>query len=139
MPVIEFAPKDLLMGTVVTPGWYRVLVQSVGEAPAATVAGKTPSVNYPVEGVILFDGDNGSQEFKDVPLSGWQFNSKAIGFAVGFLEAFGVKVEAGKRFDLASAAGKELDVFVENDTYNGRMVNRINHKYRPANPAVTAA
>jgi hypothetical protein len=41
-----------------------------------------------------------------------------------------VDVKAGARFDLANAVGRTLEVFVENDTWQGRMVNRVNHKYR---------
>jgi hypothetical protein len=101
----------------------------VGEAPAKA-SEKGPSTNYPVEGTILFNGDTGDKEFANVPLD-WNFNSKAIGFAVGFLQAFGVEVKANTRFDLKSAEGRELDVFVENDVYQNRQVNRVNHKYRP--------
>jgi hypothetical protein len=127
MPVIQFGEKDLLRGKVVIPAWYRVHIDSLGEAPSKDGG----STNYPVEGTILMNSDNGDTEFAGVPLD-WNFNSKAIGFAVGFLQAFGVTVEAGKRFDLASAAGKDIDVFVENDTWQGRMTNRVNHKYRAA-------
>jgi hypothetical protein len=133
MPTIQFGQRDLLRGKVVEPAWYRVRVEGVGEA----LSKDAQSTNYPVEGTILFNGDTGSTEFQGVPLD-WNFNSKAIGFAVGFLGAFGVAVEAGKRFELNNAAGKELDVFVENDTYQGRMVNRVNHKYRAPKPEITA-
>lgn len=136
MPVISFSQRDLLRGTVVTPAWYRVRIDSVGEAPAKQ-SDKGPSTNYPVEATILFNGDNGDTKFATVPLD-WNFNSKAIGFAVGFLKAFGVDVKAGTRFDLKSAESKEVDVFVENDTYQGRITNRVNHKYRPVKPEVTA-
>lgn len=137
MPIIQFGDRDLLRGKLITPGWYRVRVESVGEA-AAKDQSKGPSTNYPVEGTVLFNGDNGDKEFAGVPLD-WNFNSKAIGFAVGFLQAFGVEVKSGTRFDLKSAEGRELDVFVENDTYQGRMVNRVNHKYRTPRAEVTAA
>lgn len=136
MPIISFSDRDLLRGTVVTPAWYRVKIDSVGEAPAKA-SDKGPSTNYPVEATIMFNGDNGDTQFRTVPLD-WNFNSKAIGFAVGFLKAFGVDVKAGTRFDLKSAEGKEVDVYVENDTYQGRIVNRVNHKYRPVKPEVTA-
>jgi hypothetical protein len=136
MPVVSFSNRDLLRGKTVTPAWYRVRIESVGEAPAKA-SEKGPSTNYPVEATILFNGDNGDTEFKDVPVD-WNFNSKAIGFAVGFLQAFGVEVKADTRFDLKSAEGRELDVFVENDTYQGRTVNRVNHKYRPIRSEVTA-
>lgn len=129
MAVISFSERDIRRGTLVTPGWYRVKIDSVGEAPAKQ-SDKGPSTNYPVEGTILYNADNGGKEFEGVPLD-WNFNSKAIGFAVGFLQAFGVEVKPGTRFDLASAAGREVDIFVENDTWQGRLVNRVNHKYRP--------
>ena len=130
MPVVSFNEKDLLRGKVVEPAWYVMHIESVGEAPSKDGG----STNYPVEGVIVKNADNGSEEFKGVPID-WNFNSKAIGFAVGFLQAFGVDVKAGARFDLNNAAGKQLEVFVENDTYQGRMVNRVNHKYRPLRTA----
>jgi hypothetical protein len=136
MPVVSFSNRDLLRGKVVTPAWYRVRIESVGEAPAKA-SEKGPSTNYPTEGTILFNADNGDTEFKDVPID-WNFNSKAIGFAVGFLQAFGVEVKADTRFDLKSAESRELDIYVENDTYQGRMINRVNHKYRPVRSEVTA-
>jgi len=133
MPTVQFGQRDLLRGKVVEPAWYRVRIEAVGEA----LSKDGGSTNYPVEGTILFNGDNGSTEFQGVPLD-WNFNSKAIGFAVGFLSAFGVEVKAGQRFELNNAAGKELDVYVENDTYQGRMVNRVNHKYRSPRAEVAA-
>lgn len=136
MPVISFSDRDLLRGKIITPAWYRVMINGVGEAPAKQ-SEKGPSTNYPVEATVMFNGDTGDTEFKGVPLD-WNFNSKAIGFAVGFLQSFGVDVKAGTRFDLKSAEGREVDVFVENDTYQGRLVNRVNHKYRTPRPDVTA-
>lgn len=125
MPVVQFGERDLLRGKVVTPAWYVVTINQVGEA----LSKDGGSTNYPVEATIVANADNGETEFAGVPLD-WNFNSKAIGFAVGFLQAFGVDVKSGARFDLANAAGKQLEVFVENDTWQGRMVNRVNHKYR---------
>jgi hypothetical protein len=131
MPIVSFSARDLLRGKTVTPAWYRVRIEEVGEAPAKTDPNnpKPPSTNYPTTGTILFNGDTGDKEFANVPLE-WNFNSRAIGFAVGFLQAFGVDVKEGQRFDLKSAEGGEIDIFVENDTYQGRMINRVNHKYR---------
>lgn len=136
MPIIQFGERDLLRGKVVDPAWYRMRIESVGEAPAKQ-SEKGPSTNYPVEGTIICNADNGDTTFAGVPVD-WNFNSKAISFAVGFLQAFGVEIKAGTRFDLNAASGKELEVFVENDTYQGRMVNRVNHKYRPlSSPVLT--
>lgn len=127
MPIIQFGERDLLRGKIVEPGWYLVQINSVGEAPSKDGG----STNYPVEGTILKHMETGDETFKGVPLD-WNFNSKAIGFAVGFLAAFGVDVKAGARFDLSNAAGQTLGVFVENGEWQGRAVNRVNHKYRAA-------
>ncbi len=126
MPIITFSTRDILRGKVVIPGWYRVHIDSVGES----LAKNKESTNYPVEGTILFNGDNGDKTFEGVPLD-WNFNTKAIGFAVGFLAAFGLEVTPGTRFDLANSAGKDLDVFVANKEFEGRILNDVQHKYRP--------
>lgn len=125
MPVVQFTQRDLLRGKVVDPAWYVVTIDSIGEGPSKDGG----STNFPVEGTIVKNADNGSEDFAGVPLD-WNFNSKAIGFAVGFLGAFGVDVKAGARFELANAVGKQVEVFVENGEWQGRMVNRVNHKYR---------
>jgi hypothetical protein len=126
MPMIQFSERDMLRGKVVEPAWYVVNIEQIGEAPSKD----GNSTNYPVEAKIVKNADNGNEEFAGIPID-WNFNSKAIGFAVGFLQAFGVDVKAGARFDLANAVGRQIEVFVENDTWQGRMVNRVNHKYRP--------
>lgn len=126
MPKIQFGERDLLRGKIVEPAWYVVNIDSIGEAPSKDGG----STNYPVEGTIVRNADNGDESYKGVPID-WNFNSKAIGFAVGFLTAFGVEVKSGVRFDLSNAEGKQIEVFVENDTWQGRPVNRVNHKYRP--------
>ena len=102
-------------------------IESVGEAPSKDGG----STNYPVEGTIIRHADSGSEEFAGVPVD-WNFNSKAISFAAGFLKAFGEDVKSGVRFNLNAAEGQLLDVFVENDTWQGRTINRVNHKYRKA-------
>lgn len=130
---ITFSDKDLLRGKIVTPAWYRMRIDEIGEK-ASKDGGST---NYPVNGVILFNGDNGSTEFTGVPII-WNFNSKAQGLMVGFLACFGVEVKAGQRYDLQAAQGKELDVYVENGTYENRIVNRVEHKYRQPKQEVVA-
>jgi hypothetical protein len=129
MPLVEFSNKDLKMGETVEPAWYLVRIDSVGEEPAK-VSEKGPSTNYPVDATIIKNADTGDEKYKDVPIR-WNFNSKAMGFATGFLRAFGVEVEAGRRFDLAAASGQLLEVFVGNKEYNGRIINNVDHKYRP--------
>jgi len=125
VPMIQFSDRDLLRGKILEPAWYVVTIQNVGETPSKDGG----STNFPVEGIVVKNADTGSEEFAGFPLD-WNFNSKAIGFAVGFLSAFGVDVKAGARFDLANAVGRQLEVFVENGEWQGRIVNRVNHKYR---------
>lgn len=137
MPQVEFTNRDLLRSTIVEPAWYRVRIETVGEAPAKQ-SEKGPSTNYPIEGTVLFNGDNGDTKYAGVPID-WNFNSKAMGFAVGFLKAFGVEPQAGVKIELKSAEGRELDVFIENDTWQNRPKNQINHKYRMPKPEVHAA
>jgi hypothetical protein len=127
MPIVSFSDKDLMRGRVVEPGWYLMQIESVREAPSKDGG----STNYPVEGTIIRNADSGDETFKGMVIE-WNFNSKAIGFAAGFLQAFGVDVKAGARFDLAQAAGKQVVVHVENGEWQGRIVNRVNHKYRSA-------
>jgi len=136
-PIVQFSDRDMNRSKIVVPAWYRVRIETVGESPAKDQS-KGPSTNYPVEATILFNGDNGSTEFANIPLE-WNFNSKAIGFAIGYLQSLGVDVKPNQRFELKSSEGMEIDVFVENDVYNNRTVNRVNHKYRPIRPEVTAA
>lgn len=144
MPIIQLSERDLLRSVVVEPAWYRVRIDEVGEA----LSSKGTSTNYPIDGTILFNGDTGATKFIDankkeqitagVPTPMWMFNSGALGFAVGFLQSLGADAKPGMRIDLAAAKGKEIDVFIENDTYQGRLVNRINHKYRAPRPEVVA-
>lgn len=127
MPLVEFNESDLLRSKVVTPGWYRLNLGLVSEwSPSKD----QQSNNCLIEAIIEKNADNGDTEFAGVPVT-IQFNDKpkARGFIEGFLRALGVDVTVG-RFDLAAAQGKQIDAFVENETYEGRIRNRINHKYR---------
>lgn len=123
--IISFTERELLRGKVVSPAWYQFKIESVGEAPSKDQG----STNYPVEGVIIKDAQSGDTEFAGIPIS-WNFNSKAMGFAIGYFAAFGIEIKPGMRVDLKGTEGKVLDVFIENDTYQGRLVNRVNHKYK---------
>jgi len=127
VPIISFTERDLLRDKVVEPAWYRLRIESIGEKPSKDGG----SINYPVDATVVKNSDNGSTEFSGVPIE-WNFNSKAIGFAKGFLASFGVDLAPGERYDLSSAAGKELDVYVDTKNYDNRLLNNVSHKYRPA-------
>lgn len=137
MPIVQYSNRDLLRDKIVVPAWYRVLIDSVGEwTPSAD--GK--SQNMVLEGTILFNADDGSKAFAEVPIGGagaWSFNSKAQGFSLGLTKALanqlGIdpeKIDKETRIEFKFFEGKQLDVFIINDTYQGRMKNKVNHQYR---------
>lgn len=125
MPFIQFSNRDLLRGKNVEPAWYVMRIEGVGEKLSADGG----STNYPVEGTIIKNADTDSEAFAGVPID-WNFNSKAIGFAIGFLQALDVAVNATDRFDLNAAAGMMLEVWVESKIFEGRTLNNVTHKYR---------
>jgi hypothetical protein len=127
MPLVDFTESDLLRNKQVTPAWYRLELGLVSEwGPTKN----QDSNNCTIEAVIQFNADTGDKEFAGVPLT-LQFNDKvkARGFIEGFLRALGEDVKA-QRYDLGAAPGKQIDAYVENETFEGRIRNRINHKYR---------
>lgn len=134
MPIVTFSEEDILRSKVVTPGWYVVRVNRVNTKPSKGDNPETTTI-WPVDGTIIKNAENGSEEFAGVPTpAGWNFNDnpKAKGFIIGFVKAVtGDDIKPGQRIELAAAEGKQLIVFIENDTFEGRIVNRINHKYKP--------
>lgn len=124
---ISFSPGDMLRDKIVDQGWYVVQINDVTEGPSKDGG----STNYNVEGTVLRSAEGG-EEFAGVPLK-WNFNSKAISFAIGFLRALGVDVQPDKRYDLAMAKDQVLQVFVRTGSYNDRPKNEITHAYRPVN------
>lgn len=125
MPIIEFNEDDFLRGKIVEPAWYIVTIMTVGEAPSKDGG----STNYPVDGTIVKNADNGSEDFKGVPIS-WNFNSKVRSFMTGFLASLGVDVKPGMRVELSNAVGKQVEMFIETGEWQGRLKNQVNHKYR---------
>lgn len=140
-PVVTFTEDDLLRNKIVSPGWYEVEVLRVGTKPSKGDNPDTTTI-WPIDGKIIKNADNGSEDFAGVPTpAGWNFNDnpRAKGFIVGFIKSLGQEITPGKRVELANAEGMRLEVFIENDTFEGRIVNRINHKYRPLRSAVAGA
>jgi len=126
----QLSKKDIMGGKVYEPAWYRVRIDEYAKGPSKNL--EKPSTNYTYQCTILFDADSGDAKWAEHPLT-ILFNSGALGFTKGFLVALGIPEEAittDARFDFKQAVGKEIDVYVENDTYQGRLVNKVNHKYR---------
>lgn len=124
-PVIGFETEDFLRGKIVAPGWYLMEIMSVGEKPSSN----GESTNYPTEGRIICNDDDGTTEYAGVPVM-WNFNSKFKSAIIAFLAAMGQKVEPGQRVNLDAAVSHKVAVYVDNKTYEGRVLNNVNHQYR---------
>lgn len=127
--IVSFTDSDLLRNKIVPVSWYRLDLKTVSEW-SPTKNGD--SNNCVIEAVILKDADTGDDANAGVPVT-LQFNDKpkARGFIEGFFRALGVDIQANSRYDMQSVAGKQVEAFVENEEYEGRIRNRVNHKYRP--------
>jgi hypothetical protein len=128
--VFSLSKKDVMGGKLYPPSWYRVKIGPLEIAPSKNV--EKPSMNITFQSTILFDAETGDTTYAEHPIT-IMFNSRALGFTKGFLQALGIPEEditEDKKFDFKVAVDKELDVMIENDTYDGRPVNRVNHKYR---------
>jgi hypothetical protein len=129
MPQIDFSDDELKRGTVIQPAWYLIQLGPFVES----MNKNGDAMNYIFQdSKIIKEADSGDTKFAGVPLR-ILFSGKptAKGFLKGFLEAMGQEVKPGVRFELSAFAGKFIEVLVENEMYEGRMVNRVNHKYRP--------
>ena len=124
---IDFSNEDLQRGKLITPAWYLVHVDDVSQA----LSKNGDSTNFLIKGTIVKNADVPTDSsFTGFPTPYWNFNSKAKGFMIGFFAAMGIEPSEGQRYDLEAFKGREIEVMIENDLYEGRMVNRINHKYR---------
>jgi hypothetical protein len=128
MTFIQFSDEDMKRDAVVEPAWYVLNIQN-HRTWSPTKDGQSNNCHY--DTIIEKNADNGSVDFAGVPIV-LQFNDKpgATGFIKAFLRGLGVELQSKVRYDLNSAVGKKIEAFIENDTYNGRIVNRCNHKYR---------
>lgn len=146
MPIIQFDAKSLLRDKLVDPGaWYRVVIDSVGEW---TNSKDGNSQNLLMEGTILFNGDTGDTKFQGVPIGGmgvWNYNTKALGFMLGLVKALAPQIGVDPdtitektRFEAKAFEGKQVDLWIINDTYEGRIKNKVEHKYRAPKAEVTA-
>lgn len=137
MPLVGFTKRELLRDKLVNPAWYLVLIETIGEW---SLSKDKNSQNMIVEGTIVKNADDGTTEFKDVPIGGmgaWNFNTKAMGFALGLVKAvapqLGInpeEIDDKTRIEFKHLEGKLVEVFVDNDQFEGRMKNKVTHKYR---------
>lgn len=126
--------KDIKRSVQVTQGWYATFIENAYETQAKTDGSK----------LIVFEGVIKGGEFDGVPLV-WQFSEKAAGFAIPFFKALGAPIgekdgnyEKGGNFDEKKAIGKTIKVFVKNELYQGRMLNKADQFMPLKAEAVTA-
>jgi len=125
--LLEFSANDLLQSRVVEPAWYRVHIDQVEDR----LSKDGMSTNSWIKGHIICNADTGDKKFENVPSPFlWMINSKGAFAAVGLFAALGLEIAEGTRADTKALEGKELDVFIGNELYNGIMQNKIEGKYR---------
>lgn len=120
--MITVTAKDALRAKQLVPGWRPGKVVSY----TPKVAGTDGSALY-VFGIEVKDGG------LDVPLKDFQLSEKAISMGKNFFIACGFpkeeweKLERGEetaqQIDEHSLVGKELQVFVSNTTFQGKVNN----------------
>ena len=128
MTTISFSDSDLLRNKIIEPGWYLLDIQGY-RTWTPTKDGQSNNCHY--ECVVKQNADTGDTTYAGCPIE-LQFNDKpkARGFLEGFLRGLGEEVVANKRYELEAAVGRKIEAFIENDPFNGRVINRVNHKYR---------
>jgi hypothetical protein len=131
--MIEFTQRDILRGKLVEPAWYKGHIESLEKKLAA----KGDSTNYNYEITLLKNADNGDEKFAGVPVT-VNFNTKAKGFMIGFFAAMGAEITAGARFNEDNAVGKDIELYITNEEYDGRMINKCKHQYRPVGADVSS-
>lgn len=115
---------DILRSKVVDPpGWYPAVLKAVNQKPAKTDG----SINTICTFHIL------EGPYAGVPIDSL-FSEKAPGFAVPLMEALlGRKINPeGEQVDFEKGIGTKIKIYVINDIYQGRKVNKI-EDYRPLN------
>lgn len=122
MAKIQFSKEEILSGAIVTPGWYNAEIMKIDEKPKKDDDG---SINVFVT-VKLTSG-----EYAGCAIYGYLFNTKAVGFAKDFIAAvMGIEprdLKAGEDFEVCqeTCGGKQVDVYVINDEYNGKPTNKL--------------
>jgi len=112
MTILKISKQDILRQLPVEPNWYNVTVKSV-----EMIASKD---KQSVNAKTGFELENGRILYTN-------FNSKAMGMAIPFVEAvMNKKIESEDfEFDTDKLIGKQLQIKVINGTYEGRVTNDI--------------
>lgn len=131
MAVWRFSQSEMLRNKIVDPAWYELEITAHRDW-TPTKAGDSNNCYF--DCLIVRNADTGDTTFAGVPIE-LMFNDKpgAQGFREGFMKALGVELHVDKDYNMNAAVGKKIEAFVENNEWQGRISNRVNHKYRPTN------
>lgn len=127
MAILKISKQDILRQLPVNPGWYKGTVKSIELKQSKA----KDSYNY--ETTITLDADG-----REVVTN---FNTKAIGMAIPFLEAIlndKIPPDQDIEFDTEKIVGKRLQVKMEHDTYEGRIISKVT-EFLPENVDTTPA
>lgn len=122
----KFSQQDLDRGTPVPAGWYKAKIEKIEAKPAGTDKSTNILVHFKCTYVNESDGSVREKKIFRV------FNEKAPGFAVNFFAACngGVKPSVGTGYDFAKTEGLEIEIYIKEKPYDGRIVNEVTD-YRP--------
>lgn len=126
--MLDFSNDDLLRSQIVIPGWYLIELGEYEEKLSS--AGDSTNMVFR-DCKIIRNAEDGSDQFAGVPVF-VRFNTKAKGFIVGFLRAFGIEPRSGERYDLSAFSGRQIIAFIGNSEYQGNMQNNVESKFKSA-------
>lgn len=116
---LTITKADLLKNQASTPGWYKGRVKSIKLDKAKT----GNSYNF----VTVFEIEENGKE-----ITNW-FNTQAIGAIAPLVESItGAPIDPSSDFEIDTdvLVGEKLQVHIINDTYQGRIVDKIDN-YAP--------
>jgi hypothetical protein len=116
MPIIKLTPSDILKGKLIDAGWYGAKIVKVAEdwVPSSDKQSTNLAITFEILGT-------GGKELDVI------VNSKGLGFVAPLISAIEnkeIKPEA-MEIDTSKWTGKMVDVQVIQDTYQGRLNNKI--------------
>ncbi len=123
--IVNFSKSQLLRGTILTPGWFKASIKSLEEK----LSRDKESMNHKYTFAVVQPGRPDDERIDVEHI----FNSKAMGRMIPFIVAMTGKkpqeiidgLESGEfAFDTESVIGKELQVRIKNEEYEGNLQNR---------------
>lgn len=124
----QITAEDLAKGKLVTPGWMAVELLKAEDVTSKN-ENKVKGVKVTAKVIGGKEEDRGTTLYT-------QFWENAPGFSVNFLAALGIKVEAGKEYEINTnnIKGRKMDWFINRGDYKGKPQNNVDD-YRPLEAA----